>query len=83
MSFLRRFRPVPAPEGEAAIRMPSLQIARLMALWERGRRFAHVFRQSGLGMAGLIIMIIFTGMAVSAPLLTSVGLLRSPDANLC
>jgi len=83
MSFLRRLRPVPTAEGEVAIRTPSLQVARLLALWERGRRFAHIFRQSGLGMAGLIIMIIFTGMAVSAPLLTSVGLLRSPDASLC
>jgi peptide/nickel transport system permease protein len=83
MSFLRRLLPIPTPEGDVGARTPSLQIARLLALWRRIHRFADVFRQSGLGMAGLIILLIFTGMAVSAPLLTSVGLLRAPDASLC
>ncbi len=42
-----------------------------------------MFRDSRLGMAGLIILLIFIFMAVSAPFLTSVGLLRDPNAVLC
>lgn len=34
-------------------------------------------------MIGLGILLVFTFMAVSAPLLTSIGLLRNPDAVLC
>ncbi len=34
-------------------------------------------------MAGLIILGVFTFMALSAPLLTSLGLVRDPDASLC
>lgn len=74
---------VPAAIGEVVVSEPSLTMVRLEALWERTRRFAHVFRQSGLGMAGLIILLIFAGMAISAPVLTSAGILREPNASLC
>lgn len=61
----------------------SLFAARLRALWERWSRFWFILRRNRLGMAGLIILGVFTVMAITAPLLTSVGLLRNPDAPLC
>jgi len=58
-------------------------VARLKNLWDRSRRFGHVFRGSRLGMVGLIILLVFIFMALSAPLLTSTGVLRDPDVRLC
>ncbi|HKW43610.1 MAG TPA: ABC transporter permease, partial [Thermoplasmata archaeon] len=55
----------------------------LEAIWHRLLGFAHIFRRNGLGMAGLVILLVFAGMAISAPLLTSSGLLRDPKASLC
>ncbi len=83
--MLRRPRPVPespeggepAPSGESLFRM------RLDNAWKRAIRFWKVFRGSGLGMVGLAILLIFVFMAVSAPLLTSAGLIRDPAAALC
>ena len=84
MSFLRRPKPVSTTAGgEEAAHVPNLTIVRLEALWERFRRFLGILRESRLGMAGLVILIAFTVMALTAPLLTSTGLLRSPDQSLC
>src|SRR3990172_2587569 len=51
--------------------------------WDRWRKFLRVFRKSRLGMLGLILLLIFVFMAVSAPLLTGLGLLRNQDGRLC
>ena len=83
--MFRRPRSVPearedeklAPSAESLLRM------RLDNAWKRTVRFWQVFRGSGLGMAGLVILLIFSFMAVSAPILTGVGLLRNPAATLC
>ncbi len=61
----------------------SLVIIRVRSLWGRFRRFASVFRDSRLGVVGLILLLIFIVMAVSAPFLTSMGLIKDPDAMLC
>ena len=66
-----------APPEESIMRM------RLENLWRRTTRFWRVFRASRLGMVGMIILLIFVFMALSAPILTSTGLLRSPDTTLC
>ena len=80
-------RPRTTPEapgaGETVPREESLFRMRLETLWKRGMRFWGVFRGSRLGMAGLVILLIFTFMAVSAPILTTTGLLRNPNAVLC
>lgn len=51
--------------------------------WQRFRRFWAVFRDSRLGVIGLILLLVFVFMAVSAPIFTSVGWLRAPDTMLC
>jgi len=61
----------------------SLLAVRLKALWERWTKFWFVFRRNRLGLAGLVILTVFTAMAITAPLLTSASLLRNPDAPLC
>ncbi len=80
-------KPRPVPEGqEAEAPAPpeeSLFRMRLENLEKRGLRFWRVFRGSRLGMAGLIILLIFSFMAVSAPFLTAAGLLRGPTTTLC
>jgi peptide/nickel transport system permease protein len=52
-------------------------------LAERGSRFWKIFRANRLGLVGLVILAAFVFMAISAPLLTALGLLRNPDASLC
>ena len=74
--------PAPLTGRKDAIR-ESLLWVRLASWWHRFRRFADVFRDSRLGMIGLFILLAFTFMALSAPILTSAGLLRNPDAVLC
>jgi len=69
-------------EGEA-VHPESLFWVRLESLRTRSLRFWRVFRQSRLGMIGLIILLVFIVMALSAPLLTSAGILRDPNAVLC
>jgi len=80
-------RPTTDPGGPSATvdaaEPPSVLVARLKNLWDRSRRFGHVFRGSRLGMVGLIILLVFIFMALSAPLLTSTGVLRDPDVRLC
>jgi len=51
--------------------------------YRRFLKFTSVFRQSRLGMIGLGLLLVFVFMAVSAPFLTSAGLLRDPDKFLC
>lgn len=70
-------------DGSGVAREDSLFRIRLENLRTRSLRFWKVFRQSRLGMIGLVILLIFIAMALSAPLLTAAGLLRSPDASLC
>ncbi len=67
--------------GDAA--PESLFLVRLRSLRDRMGRFWYVFRHNRLGMVGLIILLVFVAMAALAPVLTSVGLLRNPDASLC
>lgn len=56
---------------------------RLRALRERGLLFWKVFSASRIGMIGFVTLLIFLGMAVSAPFLLSAGLLRNPaELNL-
>ncbi len=73
----------PRAMGEPMGRPESLLLVRLRNSWDRFLRFGSVFRDSRLGMVGLILLLIFTFMAASAGLLTSSGLLRSPTASLC
>ena len=61
----------------------SILRARLANLWLRTGQFWRVFRASRLGMIGLILLLIFVFMAMSAPFLTAAGLLRDPNAPLC
>lgn len=49
------------------------------ALWDRSARFWKVFQRNRLGMVGLVLMLVFVAMAVSAPFLQSLGLLQNPD----
>jgi peptide/nickel transport system permease protein len=52
-------------------------------MWERWLRFWKIFRGNRLGIAGLVLLAAFAFMAISAPLFTSLGFLRNPDASLC
>jgi len=52
---------------------------RLESLWSRSVKFWKVFSASRLGMIGLLMMLFFLGMALSAPVLQGMGLLRNPD----
>ncbi len=61
----------------------SLFFVRMRALRDRAARFWYVFRRNRLGMVGFLILLAFTAMAILAPVLTSAGLLRNPDAALC
>lgn len=83
--MFRKPRTVPErPEGgDVRPAEESLFRMRLENIWKRTLGFWRVFRASRLGMAGLVILLIFTFMAVSAPILTSTGLLRDPNAVLC
>ena len=72
----------PSREGSAPAQESLLRV-RLRALWERWGKFWEVLRHNRLGMAGLIILGACTFMAIPAPLLTSMGLVRNPDASLC
>lgn len=84
MAILRRPRTIASPAVDGAtLSAPSLTIVRLEAIWHRLQGFGHIFRHNGLGMSGLIILLLFVGMAISAPLLTSAGLLRDPRVSLC
>ncbi len=76
----RRRLPV---EEEPGPTEESLLAVRLKSVWQRWSRFWSIFRRNRLGMAGLVILGAFAFMAVSAPLLTSAGLVRNPDASLC
>ena len=67
----------------AKIEPESLLLLRLRFLTERWRGFWEIFRHSRLGMAGLVILLVFTVMALSAPALTAAGILRSPSVSLC
>lgn len=58
-------------------------VSRALESWQRLRTFARVFRESRLGVAGLVILLAFTFMAVSAPVLTAAGMLKNPDTSLC
>ena len=69
--------------GAAREPRESILRIRLSSMWRRFRRFAGVFRDSRLGVLGLLILLAFTFMALSAPILTATGLLRNPDAVLC
>ena len=57
--------------------------ARVRVYGKRVRDFARIFRGSRLGIIGLGILFVFAFMAVSAPVLTAVGLLKNPDVSLC
>lgn len=83
--MFRKPRAVPeVPEGgEVAPLEESVFRMRLENAWRRTVRFWGVFRGSRLGMVGLAILLLFAFMAVSAPLLTSSGLLRDPGTTLC
>ena len=72
-----------ATVGEVVVEQPTLNLVRIGAAWDRFRKFAYVFRQSRLGMIGFVILLIFIVVALSAPFLTSGGLLRDPNAPLC
>lgn len=77
-------RASPAPVAEGTVTAEeSIYILRLRVLLERWRRFGRILRGSRLGMIGLVILLGFVVMAVSAPALTAVGLLRNPNAALC
>ena len=71
---------IPGPSREVP---ESILRARLANLWLRVRQFWRVFRGSRLGMIGLIILLIFVFLALSAPFLTAAGVLRDPNAPLC
>lgn len=73
----------PSAEKPASTPEESLLVVRLRAWWERWSKFWRILRRNRLGMAGLIILGVFTFMALSAPLVTSLGLIRNPDASLC
>lgn len=73
----------PSPGGATPPHEESLFVVRLRALWERWAKFWDILRHNRLGMVGLIILGVFTFMAISAPLVTSLGLIRNPDASLC
>ncbi len=83
--MFRRPRTVPeTSDGEAALpSRESLLRMRLDNAWKRTVRFWRVFRGSGLGMLGLVILLVFSFMALSAPILTNAGLIRDPTATLC
>ncbi len=81
--FRRRRLVRPAAVADATPAVESLLVVRLRNLWERFHRFARVFRDSRLGMIGLVLLLIFVVMALTAPLLTSVGFLKDPNAMLC
>lgn len=84
MTFLRRPQPNPSANvREEPLPAPGLFRIRLKALWGRFLQFGHIFRASRLGMAGMLILLAFVVMAISAPILTSTGLLRDPYAPLC
>lgn len=85
MDFVRRWRSSDRgsePDGGQAFG-ESILVLRIRAVWERWRRFAGVFRASHLGMIGLFVLLVFVAMAATAPVLTSLGLLRNPNAPLC
>ena len=69
--------------ADATFAEESILRIRLRSLWDRAGRFWRVFRGSRLGIIGLGLLIAFTFMAVSAPLLTSLGFLRDPNTLLC
>lgn len=51
---------------------------RILAALGRARTFWAVFRKSRLGMTGLLILVAYLAMALSAPALEAAGLLRDP-----
>lgn len=56
---------------------------RIRFLVDRLLRFGYIFRRSRLGIVGLLIILAYVVMALTAPVLTSLTLLRNPDSALC
>ena len=64
---------------ESAPSYQSLLRLRLQSLWDRVRKFWQVFSASRLALIGFVILLIFVGIAISAPFLQAAGVLRNPD----
>lgn len=74
--------PAAGGSGVAVVAAPeSLWRLRLQALWDRSMKFWTVFRRARLGMIGLVMLVAFAVMALSAPALTSGGVLADPETQ--
>lgn len=70
-----------APIEVARTVVKSVLWLRLKVLRERSALFWKVFSRSRLGMLGFVMLLLFIGMALTAPFLTAAGILQDPDAQ--
>ena len=71
----------PTPTGGLGERLGRVSFvwSRSLSILRRWNAFWAVFRTNRLAILGLVMLLVFVGMAVSAPVLRTAGLLRDPD----